>query len=75
MKMSSNLLVFKDVSLKVSPLEDGLFALEFSIATEGGYGKPEDLDVVVDTKNKCVITGKMSNILLRCLKGRRKEDE
>lgn len=73
MKMNSNLLVFEDVSLKVIPLEDGLFALEFSIATDGGYGKPEALEIVADTKNKCVITGKMSDMLLWCLKGRRGE--
>lgn len=73
MKMHSNVITFDDVKLTVTPLEDGLFALAFSIATDGGYGEPKELAIVADTKNECVITGKMTDMLLYCLKGRREE--
>lgn len=69
--MSNCKMKFNETNFEITPLEDGLFALRFSIETENGYGKPKSLDIVADTKNECVITGSMSNMLLYCLKGRR----
>ena len=68
--MSRCRLNFKNVQLEINPLENGLFALQFTIETDKGYGKPKNLDIVVDTQNECVLNGKMSNMLLYVLKGR-----
>lgn len=72
--MQSCNLNFKETSVTVNPLEDGLFAIQLSTATEGGHGKPKEIEIVVDTKYDCVLTGPMSNILLYVLQGRREKD-
>lgn len=72
--MKSCNLNFKETSVTVSPLEDGLFAIQVNTETDSGYGKPKEIEIVVDTKYDCVLTGPMSNMLLHVLQGRREKD-
>lgn len=72
--MQSCNLNFKETSMTATPLEDGLFAIQVNTETDGGYGKPKTLEIVIDTKYDCVLTGQMPNMLLYVLKGRREKD-
>ena len=75
MKMNSSIIKLEGMELKITPCEDGLIAITCAVETESGYGKPNLIDIVIDTKNCCVVTGKMTDMLLYCLKGRRGEND
>lgn len=66
-------LIFGDTILNITPLENGLFALQFKTKNEKDSRNPYIQELVVDIKNQCILTGKITNILLNVLKVGRDE--
>lgn len=57
------------IIIEISDLDEGVFALFFKTYKDNGYSdKYKSQEIVVDTKNDCILTGNLPNILLKVLK-------
>ena len=72
--MAKGTLDFENISIDASFLEDGLLALQVQ-APANDFGVRKSYDIIIDTKWDTILTGKMPNMLLHVLKGRRKDFE
>ena len=70
--MNSTEIHYENTKIIVTPLEDGLFGVQFSTNKENKT-QPEKQEFLVDTKYNCMLQGNMSNMLVHVLKHRREE--
>lgn len=62
--------------IEIMDLDDGVFAVYFKTYKDNGYSdKYKSQEIVVDTKNDCILTGNLPNILLKVLKKGSNENE